>query len=174
MKNARILLALVKTAEWWVLGLSGVALAAGASIWALGIVGELGPVLVGFALGSVPPLFIAVVSRRERLIPLNEDAVKVPHEVLETSAVRDMRVGDVAFSVPWAVAVTADGRAYINGDYTTEQSPGGTVEMRIERQERGFVIEVPSSYKYQLADEVPWLGAHPEDVLPVIEVRTRE
>lgn len=169
-KMPRRWLRLVSTPERWVLSFSVVSLGAGIAIWATAFSTELGAVLVGFALGNVPPIVVAAARRREQRIPVIASAGKVPADVLETRTVRNMQVGEIAFAVPWAVAVTSDQRAYINGAYNVNENPAGTSKMRVERRAHGFAVEVPSSYKYDMTDTLPWSGSQADDILPVLEL----
>jgi hypothetical protein len=47
--------------------------------------------------------------------------------------IKDMAVGESGYTVPWAVMLDPQDRAYIRLDYTIESSPEGTVEMKITR-----------------------------------------
>jgi hypothetical protein len=47
--------------------------------------------------------------------------------------IRDMKVGETGYAVPWAVEFDHQGRAYLRLDYDVFNTPGGTVQMGVKR-----------------------------------------
>jgi hypothetical protein len=79
-----------------------------------------------------------------------------------------MGVGEEAYTVPWAVMVDQDMNCWINGSYPSHRHPGGTVQMRIRRTERGVdVLHIPSDHRYRPSRDISWVGAEESDLLPV-------
>lgn len=59
--------------------------------------------------------------------------------------IRDMQVGDIGHTLPWAMCVDEVGflwwkkrRYWIRGDYPVRKIPFGTLEMKVERREDGY------------------------------------
>lgn len=50
--------------------------------------------------------------------------------------IQDMQPGDSGWTVPWAMWADAEHLLWLHGGYTIHSSPGGTVQMRVWRDER--------------------------------------
>jgi len=95
----------------------------------------------------------------------------IPEELIETDTLAQLKIGETAYTVPWAMAVTELGECYLNGDYTFHQEPGGTIQMLIRKTKDGYEVEVPQGYKYQPSRNNPWVGGTDERLLPVNKVK---
>lgn len=65
---------------------------------------------------------------------------KLPRKYLDIDKIANMVPGDVRYTVPWAMFVDEKGECWLHPLYSAEQYSGGTVEMRIELTEEGFVV----------------------------------
>lgn len=54
--------------------------------------------------------------------------------------IKDMIVGEEAFTVPWSVQVDQDGMCWIRGDYAFTHRQFGTSKMSIKRTFDGFEV----------------------------------
>ena len=63
-------------------------------------------------------------------------------EHLEEVTIKDMIIGESGYTVPWAMYAERDGTLWLNGDYMFEKEPGGTVEMKIERVNGGYKVDI--------------------------------
>ncbi len=92
---------------------------------------------------------------------------------VEEDTLAQMKVGESTYTVPWAMTLfdTDQGTiACLNGDYTSHESPGGTVQMLVKRTEDGYEVEVPIGYDYQIDESIPWVGGQVKDLIAVQEV----
>jgi len=65
--------------------------------------------------------------------------------------IADMELGQVGWTVPWAICVDVGGQVWIRGDYAihNEQSPSHqTIQLRVERLHDGVAVTVPRGYKW--------------------------
>lgn len=87
---------------------------------------------------------------------------KLPKE-LEQVTIAMLRVGEVAYTLPWAIEVDADGTLWIRGDYPAlrrDERTSGTI--KIERIEDGVKV---------WRDSIPpYMRYTPEDVRHAVEV----
>jgi hypothetical protein len=97
--------------------------------------------------------------------------VRISEEYIEADTLSQLREGRSGWTVPWAMAITKEGDCYLNGSYTFQNNPGGTVQMLVENTKDGLEVSVPHGYKYQPSRAIPWLGAREEDLLPVVKVK---
>ena len=65
---------------------------------------------------------------------------KIPRQYLDTDKIANLAPGDVRYTVPWAMFVDKSGECWLHPAYSAHEHPGGTVEMRIELTDRGFVV----------------------------------
>lgn len=70
-----------------------------------------------------------------------------PKEHLE-KIIREMKIGEVAYTLPWALGVHKDRVGMLDPDYPAEPAPHGTVEMKIQKLPRGFKVWLPKGWKY--------------------------
>jgi hypothetical protein len=83
----------------------------------------------------------------------------------------DMDEGEVGYTVPWAMMVNMDGACYLNLRYDIFGSKQGTVQMKVLRGTNGYVVTLLADYQYMPTNNTPWVGARPDDVAPVHELR---
>ena len=74
---------------------------------------------------------------------------KLPDQHIEHDHIYDMTIGQTRYAVPWAMAVDEAGECWLNGDYTTHDVPGGTVDMRIYRMANGYAVLLCDWFKYE-------------------------
>ena len=55
-------------------------------------------------------------------------------EEFDAVGIKDLIVGETAYTVPWSVWVKLDGSAAINGTFAFEESPAGTMSMEIKKE----------------------------------------
>jgi hypothetical protein len=53
--------------------------------------------------------------------------------------IKNMRVGECGYTLPWAIEILEDGRGYINSNYPCEERSGGTLCTYIEKRADGYV-----------------------------------
>ena len=56
---------------------------------------------------------------------------KMPDSHIQKNAIKNMKPGDIGYTVPWAVRVNQDGDCFINGDFTIVEK-GGTCCLKIK------------------------------------------
>lgn len=97
--------------------------------------------------------------------------VKMPEELMEVT-IRHMKVGEKGYTVPWAVLVEPESRlASIDINYTITYEPSGTTRnMLVERVEEGYIITVPTDYKFSMGGF--HTGASQSDFAPIVGIKT--
>ena len=63
-------------------------------------------------------------------------------EHLEEITIKDMIIGESGYAVAWAMYAERDSTLWLNGDYTFDKEPGGTADMKIERVNGGFKVDI--------------------------------
>lgn len=59
-------------------------------------------------------------------------------------SIASMDVGDAGWTVPWAMYHDDSRRLWLNGNYTIEPRSGGTVQMRVWRDDAGWHVDASS------------------------------
>lgn len=54
----------------------------------------------------------------------------------------DLKVGESAWTTPWAMYCDEDGKLKLNGHYSAHTASGGTVQMRVTRTSTGYEVDV--------------------------------
>jgi hypothetical protein len=85
-------------------------------------------------------------------------------------SIKDMIVGERAYTVPWSIQVDTEGRCWIRGDYTFTDQPRGTSNMPIKRDNDGFEVQVSRGLQYERAHISPETRSQ-MDLLPVIKIK---
>ena len=62
--------------------------------------------------------------------------------------IKDMIIGEQAFTVPWSIQVDQDGKCWIRGDYSFTHQQFGTSKMSIKRTFSGFEVQVSQDAHY--------------------------
>jgi hypothetical protein len=98
-----------------------------------------------------------------------EEFRKLPGH-LEELGIADLMDGASAYTLPWAIWVDREGVPRINGNYTFEKEPMGTVSMRIERRGDEIYVDLDSieGETFRRSDNPPHMGSSEEDFLPVV------
>lgn len=73
---------------------------------------------------------------------------KLP-EHLARVTIKDMIIGEKAYTVSWSVQVDQDGICWIRGDYAFTHRQFGTSKMPIRRTSNGFEVEVSRGIQYE-------------------------
>jgi len=71
----------------------------------------------------------------------------LPEDMIRVT-IKDMVVGEEAYTVPWSIQVDQDGRCWIRGDYNFSHRPFGTNQMKIRRTRDGFEVQVPPGEQF--------------------------
>lgn len=90
-------------------------------------------------------------------------------EHLARVAIKDMIVGEQAYTVPWSMQVDMSGSCWIRGDYAFTHRQFGTSKMLITRTIQGFEVDVNRGEQYEqvhIATEAKLQMA----LLPVVKV----
>jgi hypothetical protein len=90
-------------------------------------------------------------------------------EHLARVTIKDMIIGEQAYTVPWSVQVDQEGRCWIRGDYDFTHRPFGTSKMSIRRLADGFEISTSRDSQYEQIRISPEAKAH-MSLLPVIKI----
>jgi len=88
-------------------------------------------------------------------------------ESFEENTIRHMLPGDVGYTVPWAMWADTDRCLWINGKYSVDSTPGGTVCMFIKRTEDGVIVyqNTIGTHRYSPVEQPGFVGG--ADPLPV-------
>jgi len=65
-----------------------------------------------------------------------------------TRTVADLKVGESAWVVPWAMSVDSQRCCALSHGFSIHGQPGGTVSMRISRRTDGFHVWIPDDYTW--------------------------
>jgi len=66
---------------------------------------------------------------------------RLPDELVQCG-IKDMIEGEVGWTVPWAMYADYDGSLWLNGSYTLQENPGGTVEMMISKKYNQYIVDI--------------------------------
>ncbi len=67
---------------------------------------------------------------------------KLPPKFEDKSQLKNMKVGESGYTVPWAMWVDLDGNCWLNENYTIQGTPGGTVQLKITRVTEGYIAHI--------------------------------
>jgi hypothetical protein len=90
---------------------------------------------------------------------------KLPVNFENNSQLKNMKVGESGYIVPWGMWVDMDGNSYLNENYNLHPTPGGTVQLKITKVSGGYIAHV-----HEMKDDYKWTKqngpsyASPEDV----------
>jgi hypothetical protein len=90
-------------------------------------------------------------------------------EYMARVAIKDMIVGEKAFTVPWSIQVDHEGLCWIRGDYAFTHRQFGTSKMSIKRTFDGFEVETSRDTRY----EQVYISSDAKaqmDLLPVVSI----
>jgi hypothetical protein len=83
--------------------------------------------------------------------------------------IKDMIVGEEAYTVPWSIQVDQEGKCWIRGDFTFTHNQFGTSQMQIKRTNSGFEVQVSRGEQYEPTYISPEAVAH-MNLLPVVKI----
>jgi len=87
--------------------------------------------------------------------------MKLPDSFENKSQLKNMKVGQQGYIVPWGMWVHSDGQCYLNEEYTFSQSPGGTVSLKITRVNDGYVAhihEMTEKHKWERQEQPSYMS----------------
>lgn len=96
---------------------------------------------------------------------------QLPKNLVE-DVIEGMAVGEVGYTVPWAMWVDQQMQCWLHPQYSIHKEPGGTVEMRIEHRPDGFHVWVTDlDFKWNSTSQPGYVGgAGPGGWIPVAEL----
>ena len=92
-----------------------------------------------------------------------ERQAKLPSTLEKRNGIRQMNLGAVGYTVPWAMEVDYDRNCWLHPKHTLNQESRGTAEMRVELREDGYHVWAPSGYTWELRNVLK--GMSPEVTL---------
>ncbi|NMB91293.1 hypothetical protein GYA37_00420 [candidate division WWE3 bacterium] len=104
--------------------------------------------------------------------PSNEEADEegtsfLPSSMKE-STISDLAVGQVAFTLPWAMFADMNERLMIVESYPAEKRRGGTTQMRIAKSNGNILVDRGSIWNEKYTPCVPcYAGVSPDQYVPV-------
>lgn len=69
------------------------------------------------------------------------DRPRLPEHVYQDT-VGDLKLGATGWTVPWALVADEEGDLYLLTGHSIHSSPGGTVQMFVQRLEGGFLVDI--------------------------------
>lgn len=96
------------------------------------------------------------------------DNAKLPLQFREHK-IKYMQVGQVGYCVPWAVSVSWDGRMWVNENFTVENRPFGTANLKIRCLTIGYEI-TPKACQDSHRWDAENIG-NMENLKPVVKLR---
>lgn len=97
----------------------------------------------------------------------------VPPEWLErNNSIADMAVGQIKWTVPWAMWVDRDRLCWLHPRYSAHDMSGGTVKMRIQREVDGYHVFIDDSMdrKWELKAHHGYVGGDDCEWIPVAKI----
>lgn len=95
--------------------------------------------------------------------------VNLPHDK-EEKTIATMFPGETGYTVPWALVVDKDRACWIRGDFHIGTEQGGTSQMKVHRNTKGYCVEVPEDYMY-LCEDVSELHHTDWQLNPIVEAK---
>ena len=93
---------------------------------------------------------------------------QLPEQMFRVT-IKDMLIGESAYTVPWSIQIDQYGRCWIRGDYTFTHRKFGTSQMPIKRTSCGFEVQVSHSQQYDQAYISPQAQLQ-MSLLPVVKI----
>lgn len=107
-----------------------------------------------------------LAAKRARLTPF---AAALPEEFFETP-ISALKIGQMAYVVPWAMEIDSDGLCWISADHPVDLTGGGTACMRITRTEHGFDASLVRDFDHKWSrHKGPLTGNY----LPITNLQTQ-
>jgi len=76
---------------------------------------------------------------------------KLPSNFENNNQLKNMKVGDSGYIVPWGMWVDMDGNAWLNENYDFDPVPGGTVQLKVTRVVDGYIAHI-----HDMNDDYKW------------------
>ena len=96
---------------------------------------------------------------------------RLPESMERRDIIGNMEVGETRYTVPWAMWADEERRLWLIPGHSTEDRPGGTVQMRITRVEEGFRVLRAPGHVYDVGSGS---GSGKADRLPVVELEAMD
>jgi hypothetical protein len=90
-------------------------------------------------------------------------------EHLARVTIKDLIVGEEAYTVPWSIQVDENGRCWIRGDYAFTHRQFGTSKTFIKRTIEGFEVEVMRGTQYEQSRLSPEARLQ-MDLMPIVSI----
>ena len=90
-------------------------------------------------------------------------------EYMARVAIKDMVVGEHAYTVPWSIQVDLEGKCWVRGDYAFTYRQFGTSKTLITRTGEGFEVEVTRGTQYEQV-HISSEAQSQMELLPVVRI----
>jgi hypothetical protein len=94
----------------------------------------------------------------------------LPEGLEDGGGIGGMMIGEVAYTLPWAMWVDTDRRCWLHPHYPARESAGGTVQMRVERRLDGYHVWPPPGNKWSVKRRNGFVGGEDVEFIPVAEL----
>lgn len=101
------------------------------------------------------------------LVPWRQPTAKLPEILLDKEDLEHMKVGETAYTTPWAMWVDADMNCWLHPHYPAGSNPRGTVRMRVTLRRGGYHVWPARDERYRPSDSQPYVGGEDVQWLPV-------
>ena len=79
---------------------------------------------------------------------------QLPDELVEVT-IADLIEGEVVYTVPWALFADGDGNLWINGNFSFDHEPHGTLHMMIEKRGKFIAVVKKTIGDYRFSKSEP-------------------
>lgn len=70
------------------------------------------------------------------------EAIKLPSQYYVGNDIIQMKVGQIGYTVPWALKINYKGECFLDGYFNVDKKPGGTVQLKIKRVKEGYIAYI--------------------------------
>lgn len=74
---------------------------------------------------------------------------QLPPEHISHDSLADMLVGDLRYTVPWAMHVDENWDCWLNVSFVADPHPHGTASLPVRRDSHGFVVALSSDHRWR-------------------------
>lgn len=94
---------------------------------------------------------------------------KLPESMIQHT-ISKMVVGEVAYTLPWAMWADTDRNGWLHPDYPAKKERSGNSDMRVIRMKDGFHVWVPRGQTYTLTTQPGYCSSEDTQYLPVVSI----